>query len=115
MVLTRRTNMRLIDADKANVDYIHCFYGSECKLDDVKEWLNDQPTVNPYEWVSIKDRLPEKDGKYIVARKEGNKYSISVRKFQKEIPCCYCGHWERGTNGITHWMLLPEPPIVEEN
>ena len=67
----------------------------------------------PNEWISVNDRLPEKDGKYIVARREGSRYSISVRKFRKDVPCWYsgyCGHWERRTNGITHWMPLPEPP-----
>ena len=67
----------------------------------------------PNEWISVKDRLPKKDGKYIVARREGRNYSISVRKFRKEVPCWYtgyCGHWERRTNAITHWMPLPEPP-----
>ena len=37
--------MRLIDADKADVERINCFYGSECRLTDVQEWLDEQPTV----------------------------------------------------------------------
>lgn len=68
---------------------------------------------NPMEWISVEDRLPEEDGKYLVARLEGNLYSISVRKFRKDVPdrwSGYCGHWEKRTNGITHWMYLPEPP-----
>ena len=68
------------------------------------------------EWISVKDRLPDVDGKYLVARAEGGRYSISVRKFRKEVPCWYkgyCGHWERRTNGITHWQYLPKPPKGE--
>ncbi len=67
-------------------------------------------------WISVKDRLPDVDGKYLVARAEGGRYSISVRKFRKEVPCWYtgyCGHWERRTNGITHWMPLPQQPKGE--
>lgn len=67
-------------------------------------------------WISVDERLPEKDGKYIVARLEGSKHSISVRKFRKEVPCWYrgyCGHWEKRTNAITHWMPLPEPPKMK--
>ena len=63
------------------------------------------------EWIKVKEKLPDVDGKYLVARKEGDEYSISVRKFRKEVPCWYtgyCGHWERRTNGITHWMPIPE-------
>ena len=64
-------------------------------------------------WICVRDRLPDKDGKYLVARWDCGKYSISVRKFRKEVPCWYtgyCGHWERRTNGITHWQELPGPP-----
>lgn len=39
--------MRLIDADAANVDRISCFYGDRAYLDDVQEWINEQPTVDP--------------------------------------------------------------------
>lgn len=68
------------------------------------------------EWISVDERLPDNDGKYLVAREECGRYSISVRKFRKEVPCWYtgyCGHWERRTNGITHWMPLPEPPKMK--
>lgn len=73
--------------------------------------------MNEMKWIPVTERLPEKDGKYLVARKEGTKHSISVRKFRKEVPCWYrgyCGHWERRTNAITHWMPLPEPPETEK-
>lgn len=38
--------MRLIDADAADLADICCFYGSECRLEDVEKWLNEQPTVD---------------------------------------------------------------------
>lgn len=38
--------MRLIDAHAADVNEICCFYGSECGLENVKEWLDGQPTVD---------------------------------------------------------------------
>lgn len=37
--------MRLIDADAADVERISCSYSDHCTLDDVKEWLNEQPTI----------------------------------------------------------------------
>lgn len=37
---------RYIDADKADVETISCFYGSECRIEDVEEWLNEQPTAD---------------------------------------------------------------------
>lgn len=35
---------RYIDAEKADVEQIICFYGSECRLDDVQNWLDELPT-----------------------------------------------------------------------
>lgn len=37
--------MRLIDADAADVDRIHCYHGGCCYIEDVQEWLDDQPTI----------------------------------------------------------------------
>lgn len=38
--------MRLIDADAIDIDDISCSYGENCKLDDVQELIDDQPTVD---------------------------------------------------------------------
>ena len=38
--------MRLIDADDANVDDIFCYYENNCCVEDVEEWLKDQPTID---------------------------------------------------------------------
>ena len=40
---------RYIDADKAEVERISCFYGAECRIEDVKEWLDEQPTADVQE------------------------------------------------------------------
>ena len=92
------------------------YVGKSCKLAEniAGDMIANGVTVQ--EWISVKDRLPDIDGKYLVARSEGGRYSISVRKFRKEVPCWYtgyCGHWERRTNGITHWRYLPQPPKGE--
>ena len=41
--------MRLIDADAADVDKIMCYYSGHCRIEDVQEWLDDQPTIDA-EW-----------------------------------------------------------------
>lgn len=46
---------RYIDADKADVEQISCFYGGECHIDDVKEWIDTQPTADVAEVVRCKD------------------------------------------------------------
>lgn len=40
---------RYIDAEKADVESISCFYGSECRIEDVQEWLDEQPTADVVE------------------------------------------------------------------
>ena len=61
------------------------------------------------EWISVKEKLPEKDTKVLYASVYGN---------------IYMGHLETGTGNeffwthyyfiedfkITHWMPLPKPP-----
>ena len=37
---------RYIDADKADVEQIDCYYGAHCTLQDVQYWLEEQPTAD---------------------------------------------------------------------
>jgi hypothetical protein len=57
-------------------------------------------------WISVKERLPEDDGEYIVATKYGHIFIFDwlMGRFFAE-----------DRNGlvyeeITHWMPLPKPP-----
>ena len=34
---------KYVDVSKLDVERIDCFYGSECRLSDVREWLNELP------------------------------------------------------------------------
>ena len=76
-------------------------------------------------WISIKDRLPENDGWYLVFAPGywGNSriYGLDGMAYSN-FKHNYKEHWgiERGTSRgwagiITHWMPLPEPPEEGEN
>ena len=63
------------------------------------------------EWISIKDRLPQNEGEYLV-------YSTD--------DCIFLDYWAATEKGgewlncdnshikVTHWMLLPESPGSED-
>jgi hypothetical protein len=56
-------------------------------------------------WISVKERLPEKAGKYIVCTRKMSVYCTAFRFFHGK------GYFATdSTTHITHWMPLPEPP-----
>ena len=102
-------------------------YGIETVLEYAE---NLQTTDIVQEWISVKDRLPEKDGAYLVATNSfGDRQSVKLRWFatdgenvdaydlagQKDVWYLYdieCGYVS--INSVTHWMSLPQPPKKEE-
>lgn len=62
------------------------------------------------EWISVKDRLPEKSGYHLVyyAFTERSEPLICKRYFHEEAPDVFVHRKE-----MTHWMPLPEPPKGE--
>ena len=65
------------------------------------------------EWISVKDRLPEKNGKYLVCVDGGKIIPRYV------ITCWYWnGKFEDfqhyTTRFVSFWMPLPEPPEVDK-
>ena len=87
--------------------------------------------VTIQKWTSVKDRLPEKDGNYLVVINYFGKYqNINVRSFAKagetvneydlagEKNVWYRYDSEYGyvsTSSVTHWMPLPELPKKKES
>ena len=90
--------------------------------------------VTVQEWVSVKDRLPEYPGHYLVCTSinywhggcmdinENHKYHPNGTPVgydgstMSALDCYYdvAGHWNRVCDGhVTHWMPIPEPPKGE--
>ncbi len=62
-------------------------------------------------WVSVKERLPDKDVVAIVALKIGDRIVVDTDRF-------YFGRWLNygrmcSEGYVTHWMPLPTPPKGE--
>ena len=97
-------------------------------LGDIADYLITNG-VTVQEWISVKDRLPEKDGAYLVTTNSfGDRQNVKFRWFakdgemvdaydlagQKDVWYLYdseCGYVS--INSVTHWMPLPEPPKGE--
>ena len=97
-----------------NYDGIRC---RACTVDDVMRVVDDDvPAVDALpQWISVKDRLPDTNGDYLVRYGFGEESSrtnhyYSVHFFERtcEEPHFYYEGY-RGLR-ITHWMPLPEPP-----
>lgn len=72
--------------------------------DAIEELL--QKTQQLHSWIPVKERLPEKNGSYLVY----------VYGEVTEMDCWH-GKWHRlrddYTKAVTHWMPLPKPPKEE--
>lgn len=57
------------------------------------------------EWISVKDRLPNKEGDYLVTHKYTEDWeSVGIRHFYTKSPSAFVMD-----KSITHWMELPKP------
>ena len=109
--------MRLIDADALN-DYVMDTWGGG-NIDNTAIWYGDvfkaihnAPTIDAVpvmhdKWISIKDRLPQADGSYLICTNRGavctSHYYTGANYFSAPS----------GKNAI-YWMPLPEPPKEEK-
>lgn len=115
--------MRLIDADALNLklaslDNIARSPSQKALLGRVFYIVDQMPTVGG--WISVKDRLPDIRGCYLVYRPNFN----VIYPLGQATVCYFDGNvWYddyKATEGlelhfsITHWMPLPEPPKEEK-
>ena len=64
------------------------------------------------EWISVKDRLPEETGAYLVLRTYKSIRPICVLHYTAHLVIRGTGFCENHDDKITHWMPLPEAPDV---
>ena len=95
-----------IDAEKVESDCV------DALLKDALAYIQQLEAAHP-KWISVEERLPEKDGKYIVCTAKGSVYCTRFKAYGKN------GSFQTDINThITHWMSLPsmpEPPKEDCN
>ena len=83
----------------------------ETKVDTIKEMLEIvQEVAEEYNggWISVKDRLPDKAGSYLVIGKSGG---ATVTRWYMPSEFYPEGHFGgNSTDYIRYWMPRPEPP-----
>lgn len=95
-----------MDVREKLVELLKTQFYDEYEFEEIADFLIAHG-VTVQEWISVEDRLPEKDVKVLTFGVYG--FSVNYRDR-------FSGKW-RGVNGrsqwITHWMPLPEPPKGE--
>lgn len=85
-------------------------------ISDHKGYLFDSKALIDYHhhrldkaWVSVKDRLPEKEGFYIIYAESADANSPLIKQvwFNSKRRFEIVEIWE---NALTHWQPLPNPP-----
>ena len=64
-------------------------------------------------WISVEDRLPEKDVRVLVWLTEGASSYTRIDTDRRTDTELYGERWARWFNNVTHWMPLPEPPKMK--
>lgn len=79
-----------------------------------------QKEVNMVGWISIKEKLPEKTGRYLVLMSFEDPVICNEKKVRKNIPFVTNYRFPRGwmietSDGkVTHWREIPDLPQEEE-
>ena len=92
--------------------YINCFNEGDYKfnnaIDKAKEIVQEVAEEYNGGWISVKDRLPDKAGSYLVIGKSGG---ATVTRWYMPSEFYPEGHFGgNSTDYIRYWMPRPEPP-----
>ena len=116
---------RLIDADAlqikiASLSKLARSDAQKSLMGRVLYIIDQMPTITMPQWISVEERLPERNGEYIVtACDEGEPYDEIIWNDTVVVCAEYykgCWTWEENNTEysldgiVTHWMPLPEPP-----
>ena len=111
--MDRAEAIRILDPETrpealAEIEYYHGFNGPTAKAETVLEAISVALAalreLTQSQWISVKDDLPQKDGSYLVATKNGGVMLTHFYTKSKSFSS------KRLNRLITHWMERPKPP-----
>jgi hypothetical protein len=108
--LTDIINALKAERDRWKVEAIN----AQKELD--RSQLTNQTVYVQGKWINVADRLPDKNGNYIVAMSCDRKLHATSRKFtveRNEFGYSLGTRWERHTIGVKYWMEFPDVPKLD--
>ena len=108
-----------MDKEKQIIEIKECIdavYGADCAYYDVDGFAIANEIYNTnyrkQEWISVDERLPEKDGMYLIFSPYTNKEGgiIYCNRFLTKGNPIFPPNSFESISKVTHWMPLPEPP-----
>ena len=101
------------DKDTASIVALRAYASAtdnETLAKDIYNWVGKGATVQ--EWISVKERLPEESGMYIVTANDGHAQRVSFVQWQRRNRMWNLtgarSYWR-----VTHWQPIPQPPKGE--
>ena len=77
-------------------------------VETARRLINEAPAVDAPKWISVEDRLPEREGRYLCVKRIGKSGAVYVQLMNGDSYGFSMDHFY--TDDVTHWMPLPEPP-----
>ena len=108
-----------MDVRKKLVELLTEFYGCDPMYYDVDALAIAQHLISHgvtvQEWISVKDRLPEKHDRFICTYKFNSNSEMQFVGVLDYYASDQYPHWQHESAGVivTHWMPLPKPPKGE--
>lgn len=82
---------------------------NETLAENIYKWVGKVERVQ--DWISVKDRLPEKEGRYLCVKQIGKSGAVYVQVMNGDSYGFSLEHIYH--DDVTHWMPLPQPPKGE--
>lgn len=105
-VINRQDTIRKICGERCGCEPDEC--GLTMEQDGAEEcslvrWLKEVPSVQPEQWISCCEKLPDKDGRYLVTNSEWGKWNVDWNVYYTD------SGWLYPSPKPIAWMPLPEP------
>lgn len=95
-----------------------CDDSDNCRANRIIDAADDY-AYDTSKWISVKERLPASDGRYLVSIRGANGIYVGISYYSKALSSKWIFHndilGDIPIGGIVAWRMLPEPYIRNES